>query len=51
MNIDSSISFIKYLVYLLEIWAIIMVLYVLVRYMILMFSNAGTSKGTTAVKA
>jgi len=51
MNIGSGIPVLKYLVPILEIWAIIMVIYVLIRYMIFMFSNTEASKGTPAVKA
>ncbi|WP_372999237.1 TDT family transporter [Lutispora sp.] len=51
MNIGNGIALLRYLVYILELWAVIMVIYVLVRYMIFMFSNTEAAKGTPAVKA
>jgi len=51
MNIESGILFLRYLVYMLEIWAVIMVIYVLSRYMIFLFSNTEAPKSAPAAKA
>lgn len=51
MNIGSSVPILMYLIYILKIWAIIMVIYVLFRYMIFMFSNTESSQVTPTFKA
>jgi exfoliative toxin A/B len=48
---ESSIFFLGYLVNLLELWAIVMVIYVLLRYMLFMTSNSETTKHTPKANA